>query len=232
MLDHHHLDYQTIEHVPFLGEARLRRLVGTGKKRATVPVLLAGDEVLTESWDIAVYADREGSGPKLVLADREKEIRKWNDLSDETMKAGRSLVIAALLASPDALDESLSSRLPKWIRALSRPVTRHGTKWFARKYELGLDQTTGALGKLRSTLSLLREALSTSSPYLLGTFSYADIVMAVVLQGIVPVDDCYMPIGAATRKTWTRVELAAEFADLVAWRDGLYERHRKRRTKP
>src|SRR5579864_5859577 len=62
-LDHHRLTYEVTEHLPILGERRLRRLVGPGKPRATVPVLVAGTEVVSESWDIAVYADREGEGP-------------------------------------------------------------------------------------------------------------------------------------------------------------------------
>src|SRR4051812_533417 len=80
-LDHHQLVYETIQHAPFLGERRLRRLVGAQKKRATAPVLLAGEQILTESWDIALYADREGKGSKLIPPDREGEIRKWNSLA-------------------------------------------------------------------------------------------------------------------------------------------------------
>ena len=44
-LDHHRIAYETIQHAPFLGERRLRRLVGTGKERATVPVLITGGQV-------------------------------------------------------------------------------------------------------------------------------------------------------------------------------------------
>src|SRR5262245_14928847 len=92
-LDHHRIDYEIIDHAPFLGELRLRRLVGGRKKRATVPVLLAGERVLTESWDIAVYADQVGEGTKLLPVGREAEVRKWNELADETMGAGRALVV-------------------------------------------------------------------------------------------------------------------------------------------
>ncbi len=60
-LDHHGLDYEVVEHMPIIGERRLRRLVGPGKPRATVPVLLAGAEKV-----IAVYADREGKGTRLI----------------------------------------------------------------------------------------------------------------------------------------------------------------------
>jgi glutathione S-transferase len=227
-LDHHRLSYQVTVHEPFLGERRLRRLVGPGKERATVPVLIAGAEILTESWDIACYADREGRAatPRLIPPGREAEVRQWNALGDELMRSGRALVVSALLASPAALDEGLPPPIPGLLRPLLRPVTRYGTEWFARKYDLRPGEAPAHRAKLRALLGTLRGALPKDSPYLLKTFSYADIVMATCLQGVSPVDDRYIPLGPATRRAWTIEELAGEFSDLIAWRDGLYERHR------
>ena len=139
-LDHHQLPYQKIIHAPFLGERRLRRLVGPHKPRVTVPVLLVGDQVLSESWDIALYAEREGRGAPLIPPERAAEIRGWNDRADEVMAVGRALVMGAMLASPEALDESLPPAVPGWLRPLLRPVTGYGSRWFARKYGLRLDQ--------------------------------------------------------------------------------------------
>jgi glutathione S-transferase len=226
-LDHHRLAYEKVQHEPFLGERRLRRLVGPGKARATVPVLVADGEVLAESWDIALYADRKGEGTKLVPPDREAEIRAWNDLADATMSAGRALVVASMLVSPEALDEGLPPNVPRAIRPLLRPVMRHATKWFGRKYDLSLEGAQAQKEKLRPTLEKLRAAVSGGSPYLTGSFSYADIVMASCIQGIAPVADRYLRLGPATRKAWTIDDLAAEFADVVAWRDRLYEQHRR-----
>lgn len=226
-LDHHRLAYETIVHVPFIGEQRLRRLVGSGKKRATAPALLAGELRLTESWDIALYADREGKGSKLIPPDREAEIRTWCTLADETMAAGRALVIAGFLANPEALDEGLPRPVPGWLRPLLRPVGRYGMKWFARKYDLRLDDAPAKLAKFRSTLATLNLAVAKSPPYLLGFFSYADIAMATLLQAVSPVANQYIRLGPATRKVWTRADLAAEFSDLIAWRDRLYEQHRR-----
>lgn len=226
-LDHHRIAYETVVHAPFLGERRLRRLVGPGKERATVPVLITGEKVLTESWDIAVHADRVGQGAKLIPPGREGEVRAWNDLADQTMSAGRALVVGAMLRSPEALDESLPPQVPRWARPLLRPVARHGMTWFAGKYGLRLEDRPARIAALGSRLEGLRDALSKSSPYLLGAFSYADIVMATCLQGVSPVDGRYIRLGPATRRAWTVDELAAPFADLVAWRDRLYELHRR-----
>ncbi|MGH7438170.1 MAG: glutathione S-transferase family protein, partial [Polyangiaceae bacterium] len=135
-LDHHRLAYRVAEHMPVIGERRLRRLVGPDKPRATVPVLVVGSEVVTESWDIARYADREGKGEKLVPADRDAEVRTWAALADETMEAGRALVVAGILRTPAALDEQNPPAVPRWLRPALRPTSRMLTRMFARKYAL------------------------------------------------------------------------------------------------
>src|SRR5262249_5013775 len=144
-----------------------------GKKRVTTPVLVDGDRMVTESWDIALYADQIGTGSTLIPADQEAEIRKWNDVADDAMKAGRALLIPRLRANGAALDTTLPSFFPRWIRPALRPVTRYAIDWFTRKYELRLDETSAHLAHMRSNLEMLRSALAKSSPYLLGRFSYA-----------------------------------------------------------
>jgi glutathione S-transferase len=230
-LDHHGIAYETLEHVPFLGELRLRRIVGKTAGRATVPVLIDGDTVLTESWDIALYADRTGSGTKLIPADQERAIRDWTALADQASMHGRLLVVSALLASDRALDESLPFPVPSWLHAAMRPVTRFGLRWFARKYELAPAAAEEVENRIRPALERLRGAVS-ASPYLVGgRFTYADIAMASLLQGISPVGSGYIRLGPATRRAWTRPQLEGDFPELVRWRDNLYLEHRGRQTK-
>jgi glutathione S-transferase len=50
--------------------------------------------------------------------------------------------------------------------------------------------------------------------------------MAVVLQMVSPVRDAFIPLGPRMREVWTNESLAADFGDLLAWRDQLYDRHR------
>ena len=232
VLDHHGIAYQTVEHVPFLGELRLRRIVGKKAKRATVPVLIDGDAVLTESWDIALYADRVGSGSKLVPPSQENEIRAWTDLADQTSSLGRSLVVSSLLASDPALDESLPFPLPSWLRATMRPVTRYGLRWFARKHELTPAAAEDTENRMRPALERLRDAVASSRFLVGGRFSYADIAMASLLQGISPVGSGYIRLGPATRRAWTRPALETAFSELVRWRDNLYLEHRGQRATP
>jgi glutathione S-transferase len=232
-LDHHELAYRTVEHIPFLGELRLRRIVGTqaGRGRATVPVLIDGESVLTQSWDIAKYADRTGSGTKLIPVNQENEIRAWTALADDASSQGRALVVSALLASEAALDEGLPFPVPTWLHAAMRPVTRFGLRWFARKYDLSPGASAEIEDGMRPALDRLREALK-KSRHLMGNFGYADIAMASLLQGISPVGSGYIKLGPATRRAWTRQRLEADYADLVRWRDNLYLEHRGRAAKP
>ena len=227
VLDHHGIAYQAVEHTPFLGELRLRRIVGRKRDRATVPVLVDGGTVLADSWDIARYADRRGGGPKLIPASQEEQVREWTELADATSSQGRGLVVGALLASDTALDEGVPFPLPAVILPLMRPTTRFALRWFARKYELSADAAAECENKMRPALDRLEHAIKGSS-YLLGTFSYADIAMATVLQGIAPVGNGYIRLGPATRRAWTRPVLERAYPNLIRWRDNLYLQHRGR----
>jgi len=131
------------------------------------------------------------------------------------------------LASDGALDESLPPAVPRWIRRALRQVTRYGMVWFARKYALDLSDTERPRQVLRETFDALRAAIAATG-YVRASFSYADIVAATLLQGVVPVAGRYIRLGRATREAWTQPELAADYADLIRWRDELYEKHRKR----
>jgi len=227
VLDHHAIAYRTIEHTPFLGELRLRRLVGRKKGRATVPVLIDGDTVLTDSWDITQYADRTGTGSKLIAPELEAGVREWTELADRASSQGRALVVSALLASDTALDEGLPFPLPPWLNAPMRPLTRFGLRWFARKYDLLPGAPAEYEARMRPALDQLRASVK-SSPYLLGRFTYADIAMATLLQGVSPVGNGYIRLGPATRRAWTRPVLEADYPDLIRWRDNLYIEHRGR----
>ena len=225
VLEHHGLPYRRIEHVPFLGERRLRRVLGDPSGRVTVPVLIADGQVLRDSWEIALYADRVGHGVPLIGA-AQTDVRRWHDLTESAMSAGRALTISRSLASEQALDEALAA--PRLLRPLLRPIGRYAMHWFARKYSLDLDPARAAAHAqpVREALDQLRLELG-GSEYLLGRFSYADIIAASLLQGVSPVSDRFLRIGPGTRRAWTQTELAASYSDLIAWRDRLYDKHRR-----
>ena len=156
---------------------------------------------------------------------RKDEVKRWAEVCDAAMRGGRALVVAGLLRTPAALDESMPPGVPKWVRVLSRPINRWGTGWFGRKYGVSLADLAGPEATVRAGLAAVRAGLA-GADYLLGEFSYADIAAATLLQGVSPVADRYIEMGPATRTVWTQPGLATEFADLVAWRDELYSRRR------
>ena len=78
-------------------------------------------------------------------------------------------------------------------------------------------------GIVRHGLTELRATLGDRDT-VLDRFSYADVAMALALQFVSPVDDEFIKIGARSRPRWTWPELAEEFADLVRWRDRVFER--------
>jgi glutathione S-transferase len=160
------------------------------------------------------------------LPGREAEIREWVDVADRISNEGRALVVAGL-RSDAALDEALPFPVPAWVLPAMRPVTRFGLSWFARKYGVSPAGDETIEDRMRPALDRFRDALKTSR-YLVGTFSFADIAMATVLQGISPVGNGYIRLGPATRRAWTRPRLERDYADLVRWRDNLYAEHRGR----
>jgi glutathione S-transferase len=105
-------------------------------------------------------------------------------------------------------------------------VARRVARSFVTKYNLDLAHLGPSQRVQREGLDALRTAL-VRSEYVLGRFSYADIIAASLLQGVLPVADRYLRLGPATRSAWTQPELAADYSDLIGWRDRLYERHRR-----
>lgn len=222
-LDHHELAHEYVEHRPVLGEPALRLRLKDARGRVTVPVLFTRHGALRTSAAIADFADRIGRAPSLFPKAHRDAIRRWDARSEEALVLVRNLYAGALGQSREALAESAPPLLPSPLRG---PLASLGFRLFALKYGLGVPDQGQDERALASILEGLREALEAGgSAYLLGEFTYADVAMAVVLHGVRPADDAWVPLPPATRACWTRPALAARFADLLAWRDALYARH-------
>jgi glutathione S-transferase len=228
-LDHHGVAYRYSEHVPMIGEALLRARTKRWTGRVTVPALIDGDRAFTDSFAIAEHAEAVGHGPPLLPASSLGEIREWNALSEEALAASRAIVTFKTGASREAKVESLPAFVPGPLRALGAPIAGMGVRFFVRKYGLDEQGLTHAEARIAGVLECLRKALAPSRPFLLDDFSYADVVMAVSMQGVLPVSDRFIRLGPATRAAWTRDSLASRFADLLAWRDAVYAKHRPKR---
>ncbi|NUO75538.1 MAG: glutathione S-transferase domain-containing protein [Lysobacter sp.] len=211
-LDHCGVDYRYREYTPGLSEPWLRWKLNRWREPVSVPVLLTRRQAVLGSWAIAQYAAQRAGDARLGdLTD----IQIWDNISELGLAAARTRVVRAVLADDRALDESVPL-LPSGARFLLRPVARRVAQRLDRKYaHLAWPHAhRDALVSLRAALARAR------SGYVLDRFSYADITMSVLLEAVVPSSGPQV-LGPAHRACWRNAELATEFADLLAWRDGL-----------
>lgn len=205
-----------------LGEPLLRVWTRRPFDKVTVPLLLAEERRLADSLAIARWADERGRGATLFPREHQPAIAGFNALSERLLEAARARVTPRIRDSPAACMEAV----PRPLRRLGKIAERmaaQGASFIMQKYATGAQSE--ALETMREGLRSLREALG-DKPYVLGELTYADIAMAVTLQAVVPVSDAHLFLGPATRRAWSEPALAEEFADLVAWRDTIYTRHR------
>jgi glutathione S-transferase len=105
-----------------------------------------------------------------------------------------------------------------------------GIKRTIRKYDVAVPDSASLERELAGVLDELRTALARAAgalepKTLLGTFTFADIVMAQVLVTVEPPKHG-LRLGRGSRRAFTAPSLRERYADLVAWRDALYEKHR------
>jgi glutathione S-transferase len=228
-LDHHRIDYTFEEHIPVIGELRLKVLMREPTRRVTVPVL-KDDRWYTDSFDIARHADRLGSAARLLPEDRLGEIAAWNTRSEAALAAGRAMLLLKSSEDPKLVRATIPPGVPAMLQPLLMPLARQGMKAFIQKYRMR-EGEGGHERVLREVLDALAVAVSAERPYLLGEFSYADIAMAMTLQPLSPVEEAFMPIGLGGREAWENRELAALYPGLLKWRDALYAKHRRQAVR-
>lgn len=224
-LDHHRVAYRKQEYTLMLGEPALRLRLRTFA-RVSVPVLFTDEGALTDSWDIARYAERQGSGAPLFPPGRDDEVQRWNEVSQAISAAGRVRSTERLVADDEALLEAIAAApVPfSWLGRAGLPMARQTARFIQRKYALDAVDRAAHLERMRDALARFEDALG-DKDHVLGSFSYADITMAAAMQYVLPVEG-FIRLGPAERRAWSEPELADRFRGLVAWRDRLYSRHR------
>jgi glutathione S-transferase len=220
-LDHHGIAYRYHEHLPMLGEVLLRRKAKA--KKASVPLLADGDRTVMGSFEIARHAEANGRGASLFPRGRDAEIARWNDVAERMTNVGRAWVFKSLQSNRQAREEALPSFMPGAIRGVLAPTAGMAVAFLAKKYAVPIDLEMEVAQVMRPALEEVRKALG-GKPYLLDSFSYADVTIACALQAVRPHDRA--PIGPGTRAAWTNEALASEFEDLLMWRDAIHRKHR------
>ncbi len=228
-LDHHGIQYRREEHVVMLGEPLLRLRLRKLRGKLSIPIYVDGARTFFDSVDIARHADAIGTGTPLFPRGAEREVDRWTTRSNDLLEAGRKLLLPRLLADKAARRESLPKAIPAVLRGLLDPVARTATRFVGKKYAAMANDPAGAERTMRSVLDVVRARLATGATTMLDVgFTFADITIAVSLQGIRPVEHPAIRLGPATRAAWTHGPLAGEYPDLLAWRDKLYAERRPR----
>lgn len=213
------VDYVFENYVPPLHQHLLRLRTGRLRGEISVPVLLGADRPVWGALQIASFVDQRAKAASGTTRLGALEvITPWSELSEAALSEGRTRVTQAYLADPSALDELMPAFIPRSMHKSMRWLVRDTLRRIERKYEHLVSE-----GALRKALFATRRQLAShGGPFLLGDFSYADIAMAVVLDGLEPREGAGTRGSARGRAVWP--ELAGEYRDLLDWRDSLVER--------
>lgn len=238
-LEHHDTPHRQVEYLPMLGAPLMRLRTRTLRGRITMPLWVDGRTVLRDSFDIALYADASGDPRRTLFGNRRAEIAAWNQASENALEAARALAVQRFARDPEALADSVPGPRIAVLAPLLTGVGRLGARYLRTKYDTDHFDEAHALGTITDTLDALEEVLgdepvsAAGEPaYVLGErFSYADITLSLVLQIVEPADESYIRLKPSARRNWRTPELAARYAPLVAWRDALFAKHRRRRPR-
>lgn len=214
--------YKPVEYVSMIGVPWLRYKTKNWRGPVSVPVLITKDRVLSDSLEIARFADKNSSHcDHKSLFPCNESIHYWNDLSEQALSIGRYLCVQRQLEDKNAQLEVLPGLIPGGLKKHFTWLAKSGLDYHLKKYP----EDSKDLESYRAILLELQQALE-GKPYILDEFSYCDIAMALALQYLQPVQSRYSAPGPATAKCWSNPSLHEEFSDLIEWRDRIYEQHR------
>jgi len=225
-LDYANAHYQYQEFTPMISNLGVRIQSKRFFNRISVPLLIDGDNVFSDSFSIAKHANTLSKKGSLFPQDKLDDIAHWNNISEQTLEAGRALVVIKMQSNREACIKSLPPFFPEPIKPLMLPVAKSGLFYLKKKYGFSEENTQRYEQIIVDNLQKLQDALAESPQYLLGSFTYADICMAVTLQIIKPIQNSHVMLDSATEQCWTNKALAKKFSDLITWRDSIYQQYR------
>jgi glutathione S-transferase len=226
-LDHRRVPYRFQDYVPLIQERWLRKQVPPGVK-ASVPLLLDPPGAATQgSFAIAKRAEELGQGGPLFPPEHAEAISRWNDLSEQVLDAARVYAMPRMLTNARAQAEMLPKFVPGFLRPVFAPSARLGMRYVVKKHQVATVSDEATEAAVTPAYERVRAALAGRTYLEGGGFTYADITTAAMLVLLGPVADRHLPMGPGTREVWTHAGLASRFPDLIAWRDALYDKHRR-----
>eukprot|EP00439_Symbiodinium_sp_Y106_P032552 s2870_g3.t3 len=224
---------------PFVDEIWLRYKLGLWPwqrrywTRLTVPIAIVQPEatntggsrscVLTESMDIAEWALRNAPGKEPLSDATLLKLRYWNDLSDVILQFGRAAFVEAAKRDIRVAIEVLS---PPWMKRLPHFLTKLvmtvALRVFAMKYrrenaQSKLEAVMDAVKRIRATLK------EGGGKYLVNDrFSYADIVMSIALNFLVP-SEGVMLFSIPKKYQTDAADPLQDFDDVKAYKAAIFQ---------
>lgn len=195
-------------------------------RRFTVPIAILRKaneptRILTDSYDIAEWAMTKSTETSLDLT----KIRAWNQVSNALLEYGRAAFIKAAKKDVRVAIEVLS---PPWMKKLPTTlvvmIMKVAVRVFAFKYRYENDHSSEntvllGLDQIRSTIQ------RGQGQYLVDDkFSYADIVMAIAVNGSSPSDDVFQ--FTIPSKYGSEVSnLLKDYQDVKDWKNAVIKQH-------
>lgn len=220
---------------PFSDELWLRYKLGLWPwhlrfwSRFTVPIAIIkfkkpGDaRILMDSFDIAEWAITTSETKTEV--EELRQLRHWNALSDVVLEYGRANFVKAATRDVRAAIEVIA---PPWMKKLPSflvtMIMKVAVKVFAFKYRH--ENSQGTSSAVVQAVQQIRAAIQGGKgKYLLGDkFSYADVVMAIAINGLSPSEDVFQ-FTVPRKYDPEAIDLLHDFPDVKDWKNAVMKQH-------
>ncbi len=184
-LDRAGIDYREQAHLQVLHWAAVRRAGGN----RTVPVLVCGDTVLSESADILAWADAHGPAERRLYPDDPEQsaaIRTLERDFDERLgPQGRLWLYEHTRGRRKLVRKYAATGVPAWQR-LGLPIA-YGTvaKIIDRHFKITPESAAQAIGDVRDTFDEVGTRLADGRSYLMGErFTAADLTFSALSAAV------------------------------------------------
>jgi glutathione S-transferase len=180
------LEYVEKRHIQGVHRVVVKRAGG----RATVPVLLCDEGVITESEHIIRYADRQLEPDQRLfpeepgLRDEVESLCRWLDRG--LGQDGRRLMYAYMLPQRDLMLRFNNQGVPKWESLAMKRFYRRFSEWGNRELEIHSASVFEDEMAVRRSFDVIAERLADGRRYLCGDrFTAADLTFACLASSVI-----------------------------------------------
>jgi glutathione S-transferase len=195
-LDRAGVGYEERAHLQVIHWLAVKRAGGVGK---TVPVLVCGDTVLSESADILAFADARAPADRRLYPDDAQEaaaVRALERDFDERLGPhGRRWMYEHMRGQRKLVKQYAPTGVPRWQR-LGLPIA-YGTvaKIIDRYLDIDAAKAALSLGEVRTTFDEVAERLQDGRPYLTGDrFTAADLTFSALAAAVLMPPEYGVPL--------------------------------------